>query len=410
VGAQNALLRTLVDEIEVVNDYEVVFRNHRPDVDFESVVSEIRAGLMIMSKAHFDAAGDPTLQSAPIAGTAPYQLKERAQGSFVRFERVPFRHWRAAPDFEEFEFRFQNESSSRLASLLREEVHITSLPADLMPQVTSQGFKVVTGRVQSVRTWLSILCCFIHSQTGEYAVHPNSPLLDVRVRRALNKAINRDELNRAFFAGKGETMYLNHFHPTREGWDPTWVTRFPEEYGHDLQRARALLADAGRADLKTNVIIRPIPNYSGAEDVSEAIGGYWRSIGVDVQLMPMDGGEITAGQRNLRFDNHFVVVGTSSPQTNGFGVYNTSVFGNYLGFQHPDLQAGIKLVQVELDATKRGDLWRRLGNRAFELHGDIPLFWLPAEAVVNPKIVADYVWPGSLTGTWTHPEQIKAVK
>jgi ABC-type transport system substrate-binding protein len=409
-GAQNALLRTLVDEIEVVNDYEVVFRNNRPDVDFESVVSEIRSGLMIMSKAHFDAAGDPTLLTPPIAGTGPYQLKERAQASFIRFERVPFQHWRTTPDFEEFEFRFQNEASSRLASLLTGEVHITNLPADLLPQADAQGFKILSGRVQSVRTWLSLQCCFVHTQTGEYPVHPNSPLLDVRVRRALNKAVNRDELNRAFFAGKGDLMYLNHFHPTREGWDPSWVTRFDEEYGYDLARARALLAEAGRSGLRTNVIIRPIPNFSGAEDLSEAVAGYWRGIGVDVQLLPMDGGEITASQRNLRLDNHFLIVGTSSPQTNGFGVYNTSVFGNYLGFQHPDLQAAIRGIQVELDSGKRGELWRRAGNRAYELHADIPLYWLPAEAVVNPKVVADYVWPGSLTGTWTHPEQIKAVK
>lgn len=409
-GAQNVLLRTIVDQIEVVNEYEVVFHLHRPDVDFESVVSEIRSGLMIMSRDHFDAAGDPTLFAPPIAGTGPYQFKERAQGSFIRFERVPFPHWRGTPDFPEFEFRYQNEASSRLASLLTGEAQITNLPPDLLPQAESQGFKIIPGRVQSVRTFISIQCCFVETQTGAYPAHPNSPLLDVKVRRALNKAVNRAELNRAFFAGKGEIMYLNHFHPTREGWDPSWVARFEDEYGYEPAKARALLAEVGQPGLRTSMIIRPLPNFSGAEDVSEAIAGYWRAIGVDVQLLQIDGAEIVAAQRTLKYDNHFLIVGTSAPQTNGFGVYNTSVFGNYLGFQHPDLQAGIKRVQVELDAAKRGDLWRQLGNRAYELHPDIPLFWLPAEAVVNPQVVADYVWPGSLTGTWTHPQNIKAAR
>ena len=48
------------------------------------------------------------------------------------------------------------------------------------------------------------------------------------MRRALNKAINRDEMNQALFGGKAITMYQNHFNPSRPGWDPTWVQRFPD--------------------------------------------------------------------------------------------------------------------------------------------------------------------------------------
>jgi peptide/nickel transport system substrate-binding protein len=409
-GSQNLLLRGTVDDVEIINDHEVVFRLNKPDIDFEEVVSQIQAGMMIMSKAHFDTAGDPSLQASPIAGTAPYQFKERSQGSFIRFQRNPAQHWRVAPDFEEFEFRFQSESSARLAGLLTGETQMTTLPSDLLPQAESSGFKRVQGRVPSVRTFLSIQCCFVDVQSGAYPVPSASPLLDVRVRRALNKAINRNELNRAFFAGKGELMYLNHFSPAREGWNPEWVTRFPEEYGYDAARARALLAEAGQSGLRTSIILRSLPSYSGAEDVSEAIAGYWRSVGVDTQLLQIDSAEIGPGQRALRFDNHFIIVGTSSTQSTGFAVYNTSVRGNYLGFQHPDLHAVMKTIQGELDSRKREGLWREAGNKAYDLHPDIPLFWLPAEAVVDPKVLADWVWPGSLTGTWTHPEYIRAVR
>src|SRR5581483_10081576 len=155
----------------------------------------VRAGLFIMSKANFDATGDPTPMGAPLAGTGPYQFKDRAQGQFVRFERVPFQQWRATPDFPEFEFRYQNEAAGRLAGLLAGEVQVTTLPNDLMPQAEAAGMKIVQGRVQSVRTWMSIMCCFINQQTGVYPVHDDSPLADVRVRRALSKAVNRDELN-----------------------------------------------------------------------------------------------------------------------------------------------------------------------------------------------------------------------
>lgn len=409
-GSESRLLRSVVEQLEVVNDHEVVFRLNTADVDFEPVVSQQQGGLRIMSKAHFDAQGDPTLQTAPLAGTAPYQFKERAQGSYIRYERVPYQHWRVMPEFTEFEFRLQTEPSSRLAALIRGEIHITSLPSDLLPQAEGQGFKAIRGRVPALRGFFAFQCCFVHAQTGEYPVFPNSPLLDPRVRRALNKAINRDEVNRAFFAGKGEPMYLNHFHPTREGWDPNWERRFPEEYGYDVARARALLADAGQPSLRTNLVVRPLPLFPGAEDVTEAIGGYWRSAGVDVQLLTIDPGEFAASQRALRYDNHTVIVGTSGAQFVTAAVYNSSILGNYLGAQHPDVHALIQRIRVELDGGRRADLYRQVGNRIYELHLDVPLFWLPAEAVVDPKLVSDYVWPGSISGTWTHPEYIKALK
>lgn len=410
LGTGNVLLRRLVDRVEIVHDYEVVFHLNAPDVGFESVVSQQESYLPIMSKAQYEAVRDPSLLVAPIAGTGPYQFKERAQGSFIRFERTPFQHWRLTPDFPEFEFRFQNEASSRLAALLTGEIQLTNLPADLLPQAEREGFKGVRGRVPALRTFLSTQCCFVHAQSGEYPVHPTSPLLGVRVRQALNKAIDRAALNRAFFAGQGELMYLNHFHPTREGWNPDWVTRYPDEYGYDPARARALLAEGGQPNLRTNLILRSLPFYSGAEDVTEAVAGYWRAVGVEVQLVQIDPGEVTAGQRALRYENHFLIVGTSATQLVGYTAYNSATTGLYLGAQHPDLEAIFKQIRVELDGAKRADLWRRLGDGFYERHLDVPLFWLPAEAVVDPRVIAEYVWPGSISGTWTHPEHIKAVR
>ena len=86
------------------------------------------------------------------------------------------------------------------------------------------------------------------------------------------------------------------------------------------------------------------------------------------------------------------------------------MLGNYLGAQHPEVQDVVKRLRVELNPQKRADLYRQVGNKMYELHLDVPLFWLPAEAVVDSKVVADYVWPGSISGTWTHPEYIKAVR
>jgi hypothetical protein len=40
----------------------------------------------------------------------------------------------------------------------------------------------------------------------------------------------------------------------------------------------------------------------------------------------------------------------------------------------------------------------------------MPMFWLFAEAAVNPKYVAEYVFPGVITGFFTHLEYVKLVQ
>jgi hypothetical protein len=50
---------------------------------------------------------------------------------------------------------------------------------------------------------------------------------------------------------------------------------------------------------------------------------------------------------------------------------------------------------------------REIGDHKFNEFADMPLFWLFAEAGVNPKYIAEYTFPGSITGFFTHLEYIK---
>lgn len=402
--------RTLVDRIEIIDDYELVFWNKRADGNFIHGISEAESGMEIRSKASYDKNGEPTLTGRPLAGTGPYQFKERAQGQYVRFERVPYQHWRVTPDFPEFEYRFQREASTRLAALLAGEVHITNLPQDLLAQVQQrEGYKVINGKVAGLRGFFSI--DGVATPEGEpfsdKPRFPNSPLLDVRVRKALNKAINRDELNKAFFGGKGELQIQCHLHPSRPGWNPEWEKQFKDEYGYDPAAARKLLADAGKSNLTTNLFIISLAQYSGAEDITEAVANYWRAIGVTVNLVQMDSVQRADFVRAWKADNHFSIVGTSSAEFIGTYAYN-SAFGPPGGTDLPTTNRIFDQIRNEPDPQKQEALWRKLGDEMFTAHMCVPLFWLPAEAVVNSKIVGDYLFPGSISGTWTHPENIKA--
>lgn len=412
-GTRPYWVRTL-REIEIVNDYEVIFHLTRPDGHFFESVSEARGSFEIHSSAHLANQGPATMQTRPLAGTGPYRYQEREQGSFLRYERAFEKHWRSNPDFPEFEFRWVREPSTRLAALLTGEIHMADLPQDLQPQSVQRGFQVVKGRVPALRTFVEFICCNFadNNDFSKGYAQPDSPMRDRKVRQALSKAVNRDELNKAFFAGKGEPMIVNHFHPSRIGWNPEWERRFQELYDFDQAKARSLLAEAGfgpQNPYGVTMRVAPLAGYSGGEDVTEAIAAAWRSVGVKVDLVNIDEAQWTPQVRAFRLINYATMAATNATQWTGSTIYSTST-GPRAGAEVAEVDTIVKELLGTLDEGKQKELWARLGNAKFEAVHELPLFWLPVEAVVDPKIVADWGYPGSLSGSWSHVDLIRAAR
>src|SRR5207247_3956380 len=83
--------RLVIKDIEAAGPSEVVYHLKRPDANFLTSLSRFRAGMEIFSAAHFEKNGPATnLEAGPIAGTGPYQFKERKQAQGIVYERVPY--------------------------------------------------------------------------------------------------------------------------------------------------------------------------------------------------------------------------------------------------------------------------------------------------------------------------------
>ena len=371
--------KTTVQKIDIVNDYEVVFRIS-PDSSFMDGISESSDQLVIRSKAQADKEPQEVVSdnpTKPVVGTGAYDFKERQQGSFIRHERRPDKHWRVTPDFPELELRWSKEGSVRLAALLAGEAHITTLSDDLMPAAERAGMKIMAGKVVGTRTWGNWVCC-ARTDDGKYYRDNSSPLLNVKVRQALNKAIDRDGLQKAFFK-KGERMYINHMHQTWPGWDAKWEKEWSDLYGYDPEAAKKLLTEAGYGPnnpLETNVAIRPSTVF--------------------------------------KWTNHMYIDGSSTTQVFAWPNRNSDLFnfprqGSAYYFD-ADTNALNQKLRDELDPAKQGPIMRELGDLMYHRFGSIPLFFVPVEAVVNPQFVADYTFPGPLYGAWTHFEYVKAAR
>ncbi|MSQ10399.1 MAG: ABC transporter substrate-binding protein [Dehalococcoidia bacterium] len=410
--------KKIVNRLEVVNDHEVVFHIN-PHVSFFNAISENYYQIPMNSKAHFDAAGDPLFDQPPHPGTGAYQYLDRGRSTFIRFGRVPYQHYRGQPDFPELEARWMREASTRLAGLLTGEIHMTKLPADMKAQADGRSMRLLTNTVTGPRVFGQWACCYNPDWSNyntQWPRNPESPMLNIKVRQALNKALDRDALQKAF-APAGERMLLNHFRPEWPGWNPEWERRWSDMYGYDPARARQLLAEAGMTPwqgppMVINLV--DILQLSNANDMAEAVAGYWRAIGVPVELNSADPATRLQQARGLRHFHHWAMTSTGSDQNYAAQVYNfgSTKIPSVTCYCPPQM---VKVYEEELvpqmDPVKQGPVLRRLGDWMFENFATTPFFFNNIELWVNPEIVADYFYPGGgMHSTYTHLEQVKAVK
>ena len=59
-----------------------------------------------------------------------------------------------------------------------------------------------------------------------------------------------------------------------------------------------------------------------------------------------------------------------------------------------------------VDPVVKADTLRQLGDLKFDLYSEVPIVWLPAQLVVDPSAIGEYIWPGNINASFTHTEYI----
>jgi ABC-type transport system substrate-binding protein len=276
--------------------------------------------------------------------------------------------------------------------------------------------KVFQGKLLNTPVFVEFMGSYVNNADDPSSgyKYPNSPVMDVRVRKALSKAIDRGELNK-LFRGDGSPMYLR-FHEAgvdAPGYNPDWETRFPEEYGYDPAAARQILADAGYGPSKPLQMVLELangaPNMSEQDDVLEAVAGMWKAVGVQAELETLDRAAYIAKQRAFGFDHHVWLFGMGQPQN---WVYNRLLTAHRQtrgqGFENYEFEKAFLDHLKELDDAKRNLLWKQVGDLDYSQHSAIPLLWLRQEYVGDPKVIGAFDFPGNINNPYNSLWAVKA--
>ncbi len=411
-----------VERIEVLNPHEIEMRCKVVCLDLPFYYSSA-ANIMMFSKKQWDAEGEMGYERKP-AGTGPYLFKERELGRYVLYERAPTPHWKhGVVDWKEIQMTWTLEESTRFAQLLAGETHLTEVNKDLTDELVGKGYKLIRSRGTAQQVQINFGGLYFGTedpQTKRYTEDGGTtgkldlsvPWTNAKVRQAINKAINREELLRVLYKGRATPMYVAGFYPDLEGWDPGWEKRFPEMYGYDLATAKRLLAEAGYPKgFKAKAWLFPFAGAPELVPLMEAVSIQLREVGIELELEEADWVAAVRPKLRERKANRYL---WAIPPSKKAVEPQLAVFNTGKGLPHQFETDELYKMWEELlqlsDPKARDAQLRKIGTYKFEHFETIPLFNVFIEVIVDPKIVADWPFPGWDGGDIGHTALIQACK
>lgn len=401
------VLKKVEAGVTIVHDYQVVFHLQHVTPELIDLLSA-NADLPMESKARWDAGGKE-LYGQKVVGTGPFEFVERKVGSYVLYKRVE-NHWRQTPEFKELEFRWVPEGVTRLASLLAEEVHISDVDRALQKDATIKGMKVVPSTLPAIQHWW--VFGGMYFATAE-KLDPKQPFTKREVRQAMNMAINRKSLGDNLLGGRVQPLRINGYHPDLDStlwpgiWNPDWDKHAEDLYGYNPAKAKELLTQAGYPDgFEFTVYLYTLPGLPEQVDIGQALALDWQAIGLKPKLLEVDFPRARERYRTQTMHGAVFPARNSLRALETFRIINAKNSVVH-GYEHPFLEErGAALAKV-VNLKERSRLLREIGDHKFNEFAEMPLFWMFAEATVNPKYIAEYIFPGVITGFFTHLEYIK---
>jgi ABC-type transport system substrate-binding protein len=411
----------LITDVEVVNDHQFKLHLKNPNPDYPFYLAPSGGGV-IMSKAYWDAEGLEGYER-DVIGTGPYRYTGREFGNNVTYERLD-NHWRRGgsdglpqPDWPEIEIKWIKEVFTRNAGLLEESIHITELTRELADAaVADQGMKIL--KSQFPGNTIEAVFGGLWNTEGSQSYAAADPFRDVKVRQAMNKAINKQELIDTLFSGRVSISPVCCYYPDLPGWNQRWIDEYDEKYGYDTEGAKALLAEAGYGPdnpLKIRGLSMQFFGFAEAVDLLQAMQIYFRDVGIDMALEEWEFNNFFAEWRVMD-ENQAGTVWAAPPS---YKTVNTQLLlFHYAGegggpgrFLEDDwLDAEVGALQQMVDTSDRDAQQRKVGDYLFDNFATMSMFFIFIEFTANPDIVADWPFPGSDGANYGHFDLITACR
>jgi peptide/nickel transport system substrate-binding protein len=341
--------------IEKVDDYTVKFSLYGPDVAFMQKVAFTAFGLQ--SPANFEKyGGGGDLLRNPV-GTGPYKFVEWVPDQTITIERNED-YWGPAAKTEKIVFRVMAEPSARALELQAGTVDgIDNIaPDDFAPLEADPNITVYP------RPKFNI---------GYVEVQRNkAPFHILEVRQALNYAINKEAIVKAFYPPTAEAA--NQFIPPGIFGHSEGITG----YSYDPDKAKELLAEAGFPDgFKTTLWVMPVSRgyYPTPDTIGEAIQADLAAVGIEAEIVTYEWGTYLAKARVG--EHELAMLGWMADYADATNFLDVFFRGATLawGDPHPEVIELLNKVNSEFDPVERQKIYDEANQLIQDLAIGVPI-------------------------------------
>jgi peptide/nickel transport system substrate-binding protein len=311
-GYTLASVLSTIDTVTADDDHTLTITTKTPDA-----ILDRRLGLVfIVPKAHYEKVGPEKFGQSPI-GSGKYTVT-----GFQPDTRIDLaanaKSWRGQPASAKGTIRQYTDSNAFVSSFLAGELDVAqSLPANALPRLEQAGGTI------DVRPNGNLVVISLDTT--------KAPFDDVRVRKAVNLAINVQELVDTVLNGAGRPLAGQLASDLVFGYDPSI-----KAIGFDPDEAKRLLAEAGHPDgFKTK-----LTGLEANRAALEASAGYLQKVGIEVELDIQPFNVWVEAFRKGSKDPMFMK-----------GIYTSPLFDADLAFQWPTAPMG----EVPADGFRQWD-------------------------------------------------------
>jgi dipeptide transport system substrate-binding protein len=276
-------MHKLLKSVERIDDHTIRMTLDKPEAPFLSSFAMNFAG--VQSKEYADAmlkAGTPERVDQDPIGTGPFYLVNYQKDAIVRYKSHP-QYWAGKAKIDDLVFAITPDASVRWAKLQKGECHVMPYPnpADL-PAMKADGKVAVLEQPGLNIGYLA------YNTTRK-------PFDDLRVRKAINMAIDKKAIVDAVYLGTGIPA-KNPIPPTLWSYNENL-----KDEPFDPAAAKKMLADAGYPNgFETDLWAMPVqrPYNPNAKRIAELMQADLAKIGVKAEIKSFEWGEYRKRMQN----------------------------------------------------------------------------------------------------------------